>query len=232
MIEIRPYAKLGSANHGWLNAKHHFSFANYYDANRIHWGQLRVWNDDTISPHNGFSPHPHEDMEIITYVYQGAITHKDSMGNEGRTEAGDVQIMSAGTGVIHSEYNLEDQETKLFQIWIIPDKKGNKPTWGTRSFPKAERHGQFSVLASGYPEDSSALPIQVNAKVLAITLKAGQSTEYTIESGKKAYLVAAKGRYQVNGHDVNAHDGVAVKDEKNLMIQAIEDSEIVMVEVF
>ena len=139
MIDVRPFGTLGGANHGWLNARHHFSFAGYHDPARMNWGALRVWNDDEIAAGTGFQPHPHRDMEIITYVREGAITHKDSMGNEGRTEAGDVQIMSAGTGVVHSEYNLEPETTTLFQIWIIPDRRGAKPHWGAKSFPKATR---------------------------------------------------------------------------------------------
>lgn len=124
MIEVRPFASLGAADHGWLDAHHHFSFADYHDPARTNWGRLRVWNDDTIGPRAGFPPHPHRDMEIITYVRTGAITHKDSLGNEGRTGAGDVQAMSAGTGIVHSEFNLEDEATTLFQIWILPDERG------------------------------------------------------------------------------------------------------------
>ncbi|HAL06071.1 MAG TPA: hypothetical protein DCP26_01770, partial [Brevundimonas sp.] len=120
MIDVRPFNTLGGANHGWLNAKHHFSFANHYDPKRMGWGRLRVWNDDEIAAQSGFPPHPHADMEIITYVRQGAITHEDSLGNRGRTVAGDVQVMSAGSGIVHSEYNLEDEETRIFQIWIHP----------------------------------------------------------------------------------------------------------------
>src|SRR5438093_10281448 len=124
MIEKRPFDTLGGANHGWLKAKHHFSFANYADASRMGWGALRVWNDDEIAAGSGFPPHPHADMEIITYVRDGAIMHQDSMGNIGRTEAGDVQVMSAGSGVRHSEYNKEDVTTRLFQIWIEPRETG------------------------------------------------------------------------------------------------------------
>ena len=151
MIERRPFAELGGANHGWLNAKHHFSFANYYDPARMGWGNLRVWNDDEIAPKAGFPPHPHADMEIITYVRDGAITHEDSMGNTGRTEAGDVQVMSAGSGVRHSEYNQEDETTRIFQIWIQPTTRGGTPSWGAKPFPKAERSGRFVTLASGFP---------------------------------------------------------------------------------
>ena len=141
MIEKRPFATLGGANHGWLTTKHHFSFADYHDPERINWGRLRVWNDDEIAPDTGFPLHPHANMEIITYVTEGAVTHRDSLGNEGRTAAGDVQVMSAGTGIRHSEYNLEPETTKLFQIWILPTVSGGPPAWGTRPFPKGEPAG-------------------------------------------------------------------------------------------
>ena len=154
MIELRSFESLGKANFGWLNANHHFSFGHYRDAGRMNWGRLRVWNDDEIAPGKGFDPHPHRDMEIITYVRQGAITHKDSMGNEGRTEAGDVQVMSAGTGVVHSEFNLEPGVTTLFQIWIMPDRTGLPPSWGAKQFPKEKREAGFEVLASGRPADA------------------------------------------------------------------------------
>jgi quercetin 2,3-dioxygenase len=233
MIEIRPFASLGGANHGWLKAKHHFSFANYHDPERTNWGRLRVWNDDEIAAGTGFDPHPHRDMEIITYVREGAITHKDSMGNEGRTEAGDVQIMSAGTGVVHSEYNLEPETTKIFQIWIIPDRRGAKPNWGAKAFPKAAREAGFEVLASGRPQDAGngALPLNVNGAVMAATLKAGQTLKTALDADRAAYLVPAKGAVTVNGHALNARDGAAIVDEKEIAITASEDAELVMVEV-
>ena len=149
MIERRPFATLGGANHGWLDAKHHFSFAGYHDPKRMGWGPIRVWNDDTIAAGSGFPPHPHADMEIITYVREGAITHQDSLGNKGRTGAGDVQVMSAGSGVRHAEYNMEGGPTTLFQIWIEPKARGGAPSWGARPFPKGERSGRFVTLASG-----------------------------------------------------------------------------------
>lgn len=231
MIEVRPFAELGGANHGWLNAHHHFSFAGYYDNLRMNWGQLRVWNDDEIAPHSGFPPHPHQDMEIITYVREGAITHQDNLGNKGRTVAGDVQVMSAGTGIAHSEYNLEDETTRIFQIWIMPTEYGAEPSWGTRPFPKGERAGSFVTLASGIDESSDVLHIRANARLVAATLKAGQSAEYRLENGRKAYVVAAKGRYEVNGIAAEARDGVAVRDEEVLSFTASEDSEIVLVDV-
>ena len=196
MIEVRPFATLGGANHGWLNAKHHFSFADYRDPARVHWGALRVWNDDAIAPHTGFSPHPHNDMEIITYVRTGAITHQDSLGNKGRTEAGDVQVMSAGTGIVHSEKNDEDVETTLFQIWIIPDKRGEKPGWGAKPFPKGDRAGRFVILASGIDGDGDVLPIRADARVLGASIKAGETIDHLIAKGRKAYLVPTGGQHR------------------------------------
>lgn len=230
MIELRPFAELGGENHGWLNAKHHFSFANYYDPDRMHWGNLRVWNDDIIQPGTGFPPHPHRDMEIITYVREGAITHEDNLGNKGRTVAGDVQVMSAGTGIAHSEYNHEDVTTRIFQIWILPTHGGEKPSWGTRSFPKEERSGQFIILASGYQEDNDALPIRTNARVAGATLKAGETAEYPLGKERKAYLVPAKGMIEIDGMRVNERDGAAITGLDRLKVTAVEDSEIVLVD--
>jgi redox-sensitive bicupin YhaK (pirin superfamily) len=229
MIDIRPFASLGGANHGWLNAKHHFSFANYYDPSRMSWGRLRVWNDDEIAAKSGFPPHPHSDMEIITYVRTGAITHQDSMGNQGRTGAGDVQVMSAGTGVRHAEYNLEDETTTLFQIWIETDKRGAQPSWGQRDFPKSDRSGRFTVLASGDAADD-ALSINADAKVLGATLKAGESLTYDLGPGRRAYLVPAVGEVEVNGVTLNARDGAGIKDEALITVTAKADAELVMVD--
>ena len=230
MIELRPFDSLGAANHGWLNAKHHFAFASYYDPKRMNHGSLRVWNDDEIAPNSGFPPHPHANMEIITFVREGAITHQDSLGNKGRTEAGDVQVMSAGTGITHSEYNLEDVTTKIFQIWIIPTRDGEEPSWGAKPFPKGDRSGQFVTLASGYENDNDALPIRTNARVVGATLKAGETAEYPLGKDRKAYLVPAIGAVQIEDVRANARDGVAISDFDVLRVTAIEDSEIVLVD--
>ena len=230
MIDIRPFATLGNANHGWLNARHHFSFADYYDPARTQWGAIRVWNDDEIAARSGFPPHPHSDMEIITYVREGAITHQDSMGNKGRTEAGDVQVMSAGTGVRHAEYNLEDEKTTLFQIWMQTDKRGAEPGWGARQFPKGERAGNFVTLASGFAEDSDALKINAAARVLGATLKAGEQAELSLDPARHVYLVAVGGAVLVNGRRAEPRDGVAVTGEAKLAIEAVEDAEIVLVD--
>jgi redox-sensitive bicupin YhaK (pirin superfamily) len=231
MIELRPFASLGGANHGWLDAKHHFSFAGYHDPARTSWGNLRVWNDDTIAPGTGFPAHPHRDMEIITYVRKGAITHQDDLGNKGRTEAGDVQVMSAGTGIRHSEYNMEPDETQIFQIWIIPTRAGDKPQWGAKPFPKDERAGQFVTLASGYDGDSDALPIRTNARVVGATILAGEQAIYPVGKDRKAYLVAATGLIEVNGVRAEARDGVAISDVDSITVTAIDDAEIVLVDV-
>jgi redox-sensitive bicupin YhaK (pirin superfamily) len=230
MIEKRPFATLGGADHGWLKARHHFSFAGYYDPARTSWGSLRVWNDDEIAANSGFPPHPHADMEIITYVREGAISHKDSLGNEGRTEAGDVQVMSAGSGIRHAEYNLEPTTTRIFQIWIQPADEGGVPTWGARPFPKADRAGRFVTLASGRPDDDDALPIRADARVAGATLKAGETTEYALGEGRHAYLVPAVGAVAVNGVRLDARDGAAVRDEPVLRITALEDAEVVLVD--
>ena len=231
MIEHRPFNTLGKANHGWLDANHHFSFAGYHDPARVNWGALRVWNDDTIAPKSGFPTHPHSDMEIITYVRTGAITHRDSMGNEGRTEAGDVQVMSAGRGVAHSEFNLEDEQTTLFQIWIIPSERGGDPGWGARQFPKGDRAGQFVPLASGVANDDDALPIRTDARVLGATVKAGESVTYTPrDASRHLYLVPATGRVKVEDIEARARDGVAITQQESVTITALEDSELVLVD--
>ena len=230
MIDIRPFRSLGHADHGWLNARHHFSFANYHDPSRMGWGAIRVWNDDEISARSGFPPHPHDNMEIITYVREGAITHQDSMGNQGRTEAGDVQVMSAGTGVRHSEYNLEDEATTLFQIWVLTDKRNAEPSWGAKQFPKGDRAGSFVTLASGFEDDADALKINAAARVLGATLKAGEAAELQLDPSRHVYLVAVGGAIEVNGQRAEPRDGVAITGEEKVTIRAIDDAEIVLVD--
>ena len=230
MIDLRPFDRLGRFRNEWLDANYHFSFSGYHDPHRMGEGALRVWNDDTIQPHTGFPPHGHQSMEIITYVRKGAITHEDSLGNKGRTEAGDVQVMSAGTGIRHSEYNREDEVTQIFQIWIIPTSEGDAPQWGAKPFPKGDRAGQFVTLASGYEEDADALPIRTDARVVGATIPAGDTVEYPLGANRKAYLVPANGAVEIDGQTVNARDGAAISDLDVLRITAREDSEIVLVD--
>jgi quercetin 2,3-dioxygenase len=230
MIDLRPFNSLGRFRNSWLNARHHFSFSSYRDPARDQWGTIRVWNDDEIEPGQGFTPHSHQDMEIITYVREGAITHRDSLGNEGRTQAGDVQVMSAGTGITHAEMNLEAERTKLFQIWITPETTGTAPSWGAAKFPKEERLGQFVTLASGFAEDSDALPIRQKARVLGASLKAGDTITYDLEDGRHAYLVSAAGVVSVNDHELYERDAAAIKNEGVLTIQAVVDAQVVLVD--
>ncbi len=230
MVERRPFEALGAADHGWLKARHHFSFARYYDPDRMGHGALRVWNDDEIAPNTGFPPHPHADMEIITYVRQGAITHEDSLGHKGRTEAGDVQVMSAGSGIRHAEYNREVVPTRIFQIWIEPDRQGGTPSWGAKPFPKADRSGRFVPLASGFAGDTEALPIRAEARVLGATLKAGEAVEYKLGARRHGYLVPAAGSIEVNGVRIDARDGAEISGEEVIKVKAFDDAEIVLVD--
>ena len=189
-----------------------------------------MWNDDTIPPQTGFPPHPHRDMEIITYVREGAITHRDNLGNAGRTEAGDVQVMSAGTGVQHGEYNLEDEPPASSRSGSCPTaRRASRP--GARSpFPKDDRAGRFVTLASGMAGDEGALPIRANARVSGVTVKAGETVGYSLAPGRHAYLVPATGRVEVNGVEAEARDGVAVRDVAEISVTALEDSEIILVD--
>jgi redox-sensitive bicupin YhaK (pirin superfamily) len=228
MIDIRPFQSLGHADHGWLNARHHFSFASYHDPRRMGWGRIRVWNDDEIAARNGFPPHPHRDMEIVTYVRTGAITHQDSLGNTGRTGAGDVQVMSAGTGVTHAEFNLEDEQTTLFQIWIETDKPNAQPSWGAKPFPKDSRQGSFQLLASGNPDDG-ALTINADARILGATVEAGDSIAIDAQSDRHLYLVPS-GKVRVNGIEAAGRDGVAITGETRVEIEVEDDSELVLVD--
>ena len=233
MIEITPLSHIGEADHGWLHARHHFSFAEYHDPSRMGLGPLRVWNDDLIKAGSGFPMHDHSDMEIITYLRSGAISHEDSLGNVGRTVAGDVQVMSAGTGIVHSEHNLEDEDTTLFQIWVYPDKRGYEPRWEARQFPTVDREARLTVLASGREQDSDngALMIHQDAALLCGTLSAGQDVVHLMGEGRAAYVVPARGDLTINGNPVSERAGVSVTEEGKLSITAESDAEVVIVDV-
>ncbi len=231
MITLIPYERLGHADHGWLDARHHFSFANYYDPKRMGFGSLRVINDDRIAAHRGFDAHPHRDMEIITYVRSGAITHRDSMGNTGRTAAGDVQVMSAGTGIAHSEHNREDEETRLYQIWIEPDTLGVTPRWEAAAFPKEPADARLSVLVSGMERHrgSGALFIHQDAAIYGGRLKEGASLAQPLVH--QAYILASRGSFTVNGTTLRQGDGAEVTAEPDLSIIALEEAEILIIDV-
>jgi len=231
MLDHRPFAGLGRFETDWLAARYHFSFGQYHDPERMGLGPLRVWNDDAIQPGTGFDPHGHRDMEIITYVREGAVTHEDHLGNTGRTEAGDVQVMSAGKGIVHAEYNREPGVTRLFQIWIEPAERRLRPRWASRQFPQGERAGELVALASGRAGDGAALPIHQDAALLGATLAAGQRVVHALAPGRRAYLVPARGHVVVNGQRVDARDGLAIWDERELDITAGTDSEILLADL-
>lgn len=231
MMTHIPFGSLGRFTNDWLNARHHFSFGHYWDPKRMGFGPLRVWNDDTIKAGTGFDPHPHEHMEIITYVRKGAISHRDNLGNQGRTSHGEVQVMSAGSGIVHAEYNLEPGETQIFQIWIQPNSRDVKPQWQARQFPEATDAGKLVVMASGREGDEGALPIHQDAALLAATIKAGESVTHHLGAGRGAYLVPATGRLKIGNQILETRDGLAVQDETSITIEALEESELVLVDV-
>lgn len=233
MIDVTSLDDLGHFRNDWLNAHHHFSFGGYMNPERMGFGPLRVWNDDTIVAKGGFPPHGHKDMEIITYVRHGAITHEDNLGNRGRTEAGDVQIMSAGTGIQHSEFNEEDEATQIFQIWIMPNREGHAPRWETRTFPRGEQAGALVMLASGRAADEGlgAPMIHQDAALFGATLAEGQSVTHRFMEGRTGYLVPSRGTVSVNGADVGERAGAAVADEAEITITALSAAEIVLADL-
>ena len=233
MIEHRPFGGIGRFRTDWLNAHHHFSFGHYRDPERMGWGALRVWNDDEVAPGTGFDPHPHRDMEIVTFVRDGAITHRDDLGNEGVTRAGDVQVMHAGTGIVHAEYNLETEPTRLFQIWILPDRHGVEPGWAMRQMPREAGSG-MQILAGGRAGDAEAgaLPLHADAAVFAARMAPGEHITYEMGPGRAAYLVAPRGSMTVGDVTAGPRDGVAVRGERDIVIAAgDEETEVVLVDV-
>lgn len=233
MIEVIPFASLGRFDNEWLAARYHFSFANYRHRERDGLGPLLVWNDDTIQPGTGFPRHGHRDMEIITYVREGAITHEDHLGNVGRTQAGDVQVMSAGKGILHAEFNREAEPARIFQIWIMPDAEGHKPRWETKAFPKGEAAGRLVVLASGREGDGDkgALAINQDAALLGATLPEGTTVTHAIGQGRQAYLVVARGTVRVNGTQVGERDGAVVSGESAIAVEAVGEAELLIADL-
>ena len=230
MLQLRSKETLDHGDRGWLKARHHFVVSAGGNKANSALGALVVWNDDEIAPGTGFGRHSHADMEIVTYVRQGAVTHEDSTGNVGRTVAGDVQVMSAGTGISHSERNLGEVPLKLFQIWLLPRHRGGTPRWDNRKFPKVDRAGRLITLASGDPQDAEALQIRADARVLGATLLAGTTVTHPLGRFRHSYLAPAQGVILVNGQRVVVGDGIAVVDEPKLNITAEEDAEFILVD--
>lgn len=231
MINIYPLSTLGHANHGWLDTHYHFSFANYFNKKRMHFGQLRVINDDSIKAGAGFDMHRHENMEIITFVRSGAITHQDSKGNTGRTTAGDVQVMSAGSGIYHSEFNLESETTTLFQIWIKPNKKNVTPRWDMANFNAQIVQDALHLLVSGRNEDQDkdALFIHQDAAIYGGTLAAGQAITHPIKD--QAYILISKGHADIDGHAAAQGDGIEITHQDTVTIKAKDTAEIILIDV-
>lgn len=231
MINIQKYKDLGKLNISWLRARYHFSFSNYYTPKRTAFGKLLVINDDVVKSGGGFETHPHKDMEIITYIRSGAITHKDSQGNIGRTEAGDVQVMSAGTGIYHSEHNKENEDTRLYQIWIEPHTKGVKPRWDTCRFPKKTYENSLPLIVSGRKKDKTKKILHINqyASVHGGKIKEGTSIIHTIKD--QAYLLVSKGQIDLDGNSIETGDGAEITDLKNITITAKTESEVIIIDV-
>jgi len=222
----------GNANHGWLNSNHTFSFANYHNPERMHFGVLRVLNDDHVEPGMGFGTHPHNNMEIISIPLEGDLEHKDSMGNVGVIKQGDVQVMSAGNGVQHSEYNKnKDKAVKFLQIWLFPKKKGVTPRYDQMSFPKADRHNKLQQVLSPFPDDEGVW-IHQDAWFHMGDFDKGFSTTYDIKkSGNGAYAFVLKGSININGQDLNSRDGLGIWNTNSLKIESTTDAELLLMEV-
>lgn len=229
MLKKVDHKQMGTSNLGWLNSTFHFSFAEYYNPNNIQFGVLRVINDDLIAPHTGFDRHPHRDMEIISYVVNGSLTHQDSMGNKHTITRGQVQYMSAGTGVFHSEHNMDDEELRMLQIWILPDRHGHTPHYGEFLFEMDERKNKWLHMVSN---KNGTAPIQINqdANLYAIELEASKEINFEVAKGRQAYLVDIEGQATINNVPLEARDGLEIVEE-NIHIKAENTAHILVIEM-
>lgn len=228
MISLRKSSSRGHAYHGWLESWHSFSFADYYDPANIRFGSLRVINEDIVQPSTGFGTHGHRDMEIFTYVLSGILRHRDSMGQGGDIRYGDIQVMSAGTGVQHSEVNpAPDEAVHLLQIWIMPDKQGLTPGYQQKSFPLEDKQGRWCLLVSPDATQGS-LTIHQDARVFAARLDGAQVLDYELAKGRRAYLHVARGSLQANGHPLSAGDALTYVDEGKVVLSGARDAEVLL----
>ena len=228
MLRRKSFEEISGFDGGWLKAKHHFALGPYGNPAHKAVGNLIVLNDDEIAPHTGFGLHHHENVEIVSYLREGTVTHRDDKGNAGKTHAGDVQVMSAGTGIRHSEQNEEDVPIRLFQIWLRPSAAGGIPRWGSKPFPKLDRAGVFVPLASGRNAEG-ALPIRTDAEVYGALLRAGGNVNYCFRKGDAGNLVPATGEVEVSGVQLHAREGLVIEKEETIAIKATADSELVLV---
>jgi quercetin 2,3-dioxygenase len=228
MIAVRPAAERGHFDHGWLDTWHSFSFADYYDPAYMGYGNLRVINEDRVAPGRGFPTHGHADMEIMTYILSGALEHKDSMGNGSIILPGDVQRMSAGTGVRHSEFNASRGEpVHLLQVWLLPSRSGVAPGYAQRHFTAEARRGRLCLLMSPDGRDGS-IDSHQDGLVYAALLEAGEAVGLDLEPGRRAYIQVARGRVRVTGHDLNAGDGVRIQDEPRVDVAGLSSAEVMV----
>lgn len=227
MIKVINHEKMGKSEMGWLHSIFHFSFAEYYNPDNIKFGSLRVINDDIFDAGKGFGTHPHENMEIISYVVDGVLTHKDSMGNKRDLVRGQVQYMSAGTGVTHSEYNLTEKPLRFLQIWIIPNKKGYTPNYGDYRFEWEEREGKWLQIVSGL-QGNAPIQIHQDMNISVVSLKANENIDYHIDSNRQVYLVQIEGCGMINGETINEKDGAEIIDEEKINLRAKTDSHIIL----
>jgi redox-sensitive bicupin YhaK (pirin superfamily) len=228
MIDIRKSEQRGHADHGWLNTRFTFSFADYFDPEHVQFRTLRVMNDDRVAAGGGFPTHPHKDMEIVTYVLEGALEHRDSMGNGSVIRPGDVQYMSAGTGVAHSEFNASDKEAvHLYQIWMFPDKKGYKPRYDQKHFSDDEKRGKLRLLVSPDGRDGS-IKIQQDNELYATVLGPGEAVKHELKPDRHAYVQVARGSVTLNGEKLETGDGAAISQEQRLELAGIKDAEVLV----
>ncbi len=224
MLEIRKAADRGTADLGWLRSRHTFSFADYYDQHHMGFGPLRVINEDRVAPGQGFGTHGHQDMEIISYVLEGALEHRDSIGTGSVIRPGDVQVMSAGTGIRHSEFNHSKTEPVHFlQIWIVPDRRGIAPRYDQKRFPDDEKRGRLRLIGSTNGEDGSVI-IHQDVKLFASILSGDAEVEQPLPRGRQAWLQVARGSVEANGNRLDAGDGAAVHEESTLRLKTAADS--------
>ncbi len=228
MINIRKSNDRGHADHGWLNTRFTFSFADYYDPKHVQFRTLRVMNDDRVAGGGGFPTHPHRDMEIVTYVLEGALAHKDSMGNGSVIKPGDVQYMSAGTGVAHSEFNASKTETvHLYQIWMFPDKQGYTPAYDQRNFSDAEKRGKLRLVVSPDGREGS-VKIRQDNELYATVLGAGDSVKHELKPERHAYVQVAKGSVTLNGKTLETGDGAEISEEQALELKGAKEAEVLL----
>ena len=228
MIAVRKSNDRGHANHGWLDTHFTFSFADYYDPKHVHFRTLRVMNDDRIAGGGGFPTHPHSDMEIVTYVLEGALAHKDSMGNGSVIRPGDVQYMSAGTGVAHSEFNASDRETvHMYQIWMFPDKKDYEPAYDQKHFSSEDKRGKLRLVASPEGRDGS-VKIRQDNELYAAVLAQGESVKHALQADRHAYVQVARGSVTLNGKQLETGDGAAISAEKQVELTGVKDAEVLL----